>query len=316
MKKYLTFAVIGIIAIGILLIIVGQATVLNSWFPGWFSQTNATHTILKSIGVALLGSGVFTAIIKSDQYSKVFSDVIGEVIWSKKFIERRSDKKAMWSMISKVIYEEKFPLISDEIEDIITTEYFPTSHEYYIENYELTYNISNVNDDFWKHSELLKVTVKTSPSYTSIMYPFITAIDLPDENIADDLTDYIIEELYINGTLQDPDYPAYTKDEKYLNHRLTLNLSGSDTYNVLLKRTKILCKKSNPDKTFFAKNIIKNLKVTIMIDAGINFAFKKMGTVKNFMCQDPIVNNNIKVLTYNYNGLILPHQGFVIIFKL
>ena len=130
MRKFFTSAVFGFFCAGVILVVIGETHYLSqlSWvLPFKISETSSIHIIIKSLGDALIGSGVFTAIIKSSEYSQVFSKIIGDIIWSKKFIEKRSDKQDMWSMISRLIYQEKFPLISDEMENIITTEYFPTS---------------------------------------------------------------------------------------------------------------------------------------------------------------------------------------------
>lgn len=312
--KFFTSTVFIFLACGVLLIIIGQGDLLMQWFPKWFTPKSSIHSILRSIGFALLGSGVFTAIIKSSEYSTVFSNVIGETIWSKKFIEKRSDKKQMWSMISKILYEEKFPQISDEIEEIITEVYFPTSHDYYLENYEIFINITNVNDDFYSQEETVNVTVKPNSTKKVIPYNISTAIDMPPANV-EDKTDCIIQEFSVNGTLQHPVNETKNKDKNYFHHQLHIDLQYSDSYDLVVKRCKILCKKTNPDKRFSAKNVIKNMNVSIIADSSINLSFYKMGTVKDFIEADVQKNNGVKVSSWSYKGLILPHQGYIIILK-
>jgi hypothetical protein len=40
-----------------------------------------------------------------------------------------------------------------------------------------------------------------------------------------------------------------------------------------------------------------------------------MGTIKEFIKCDEDVNNGVKIVSWKYNGLMLPHQGFIVIFK-
>jgi hypothetical protein len=121
--KYLQFftsAVCLSLLAGTILIIPGATDFLHHLLPDLIPVQSPIQTIIKTIGVTFVGSGVFSAIIKSSEYSEIFANVIGEIIWSKKYIQQRTDKKEIWSMVSRLTYDEKFPLISNEIEDIIT----------------------------------------------------------------------------------------------------------------------------------------------------------------------------------------------------
>jgi hypothetical protein len=121
--KYLQFftsAVCLSLLAGTILIIPGATDFLHHLLPDLIPVQSPIQTIIKTIGVTFVGSGVFSAIIKSSEYSEIFANVIGEIIWSKKYIQQRTDKKEIWSMVSRLTYDEKFPLISNDIEDIIT----------------------------------------------------------------------------------------------------------------------------------------------------------------------------------------------------
>lgn len=318
MRRFVNTAVFGFLFTGVILVIIGEThylSQLSKGLPFQINENSSLHTIIKSIGDALIGSGVFTAIIKSSEYSQVFSKIIGDIIWSKKFIEKRSDKREMWSMISRLMYQEKFPLISDEMENIITTEYFPTSHQYYIENYNVIVNITEHNHDFWKHDESITITLKPTSSSTKINFSFRSAIDLPLSGA--DCTSYVIEEFLVNGVREDidPQNVEEITESKYLKHSLSVHLNGSDSYDLLLKRSKILCKITNPYKTFVSQSIIKNLSLTVMMKSGMDIGFHASGTVNKFIEGEDQVNNGVKVKTWSYKGVILPHQGFILIFK-
>lgn len=41
----------------------------------------------------------------------------------------------------------------------------------------------------------------------------------------------------------------------------------------------------------------------------------KMGTIGEFKQSLEQINNGVKITTWIYNGVILPHQGFMLLFK-
>lgn len=312
--KYLTIPIILFFSLGLLLIVAGSANYAPKIIPRLFHSGAVINPILKSLGGALIGSGVFTVIIKSSEYSKIFSNIIGEIIWSKKFIEKRSDKNDIWSMVSRLIYNEKFPLISDEIEEIITTKYFPTEHQYYIEDYSFTFNVTSQNENFYKYVESITFLLKATDSRIKVNHNFISSIDLPFENIADD-TNLTIDFLSINGEKITPPYIEPIKDGSVKHYKCPIQLYNKNEYKIILNRTKVLCKKTNPDKRFFATSIIKNMKITCIYGHDVNVSFNKMGTINDFENTLNTSNNGVNVYTWEYKGLVLPEQGFIILFK-
>lgn len=313
--KFVTNLAVIFFVAGTLLIIVGQTSLLHYVNSGWISKGAAIHTVIKTVGGALVGSGVFTAMLKSSQYAKIFSNIIGEIVWSDRFIAQRKDKLQIWSMISKQVYEAKFPQISDEIEEIITKEYFPTNHDLYLDEPETTINIRSYNDEFWESEETLKVTIRPKNSEFSLPYPLNTLIDLADDGCTEDITSLEILELSINGVSKLGSISIPYKDEKYLRHEMNLPLGGSEEYKIFCKRKKVVCKKTNPDKIFSAKSIMRNVTVNVIFSHGIHFELFSMGTVKKFVKQDPQTNGGTTICSWEYKGLVLPHQGFIMIFK-
>ncbi|HEX7847444.1 MAG TPA: hypothetical protein VF476_16700 [Chitinophagaceae bacterium] len=317
--KFFTSTVFISLAIGIILIIIGTSDFLVYLLPNLVSNTSPVHAIVRTIGAAFIGSGVFTAIIKSSEYSEIFSNVIGEIIWSKKYLEKRTDKKEIWSMISRLTYDEKFPLISEQIEDIITNHYFPVKHNYYVENYDLCLNVINhpSNTDYWIHEEVISCIVKPINANEKIFYGFMSSIDLPESNTDEnpDLTSFKLSSIVVNGI--DVEIPALKTIQTpgQLTHEAAIPLQHESEYSLVIKREKILSKRKNPDKRIFAPFIIKDVKATVILDVGMNLDFHKMGTIHEFKKSEEHINGGVKVVSWTYHGLILPAQGFIIIFK-
>jgi hypothetical protein len=318
LPKFLTNVVFNFLFIGCVLIILSQLDIykymfnLNDWMDHVLKGT------FKLVGGALIGSGVFTAIIKSNSYTNIFSNIIGEIIWSQKFIERRSDKMKIWSMVSKIIYEAKFPRISDAIEEIITSEYLPIDKNYYLDDYEFTVNITDHNQDFWNQNETISFTIIPKSNDFEFEHTFATSIQLPPSGDGlNDLTDFKVTRIMVNGVDWSGDIPQFEIKDGYLRHSFPVSFKENcGEYRVSLQREKTVYKKSNLDKRLFMVTIVNNMKLTLITNNGMHIDFHKMGTVKEFITIDPQINSNTKIMSWIYKGLILPHQGLIVIIKL
>lgn len=403
--KWLTSIAAIYLIIGISLIVAGQMHFLSYLIPNWFSENSPVHSVVKTIGAALVGSGVFTSMIKSSAYAKIFSNILGEIVWSKKYVEQTSttEKMRIWRTVSKVLYEEKFPKISDDIEDIITSHYFPTSHNFYLEGHSLIINICDHpdNKDFWIQKETIEFTLVPNSDENEIIYKTTGNIDLPPfainkkneagngndldsqalsrsvitqkgtlttskelsndekqvnhsqqdelneqlnstaenmlqaennvtlvdeftdhtafqtlaEKALTDLTDFNTYEILVNGESRlDAQKKPYKEDAQMI-QSLELRLVKSAEYKVVIRREKCVYKKTNPDKRFFANSIIKGLKVTVISDINLDCHLHKMGTIKSYSPGYAEIHGSVKITSWHYDGVILPHQGYIVIFK-
>jgi hypothetical protein len=296
---------------------ISQTNYLNYIFPNFIPTGSPLNSIIKTIGAAFIGSGVFTAVIKSSEYTDIFTKIIGEIIWSKKYIEHRKDKKEIWSMVSRLMYNEKFPDISDDLESIIAKHYFPVDHNFYSTNYEFIINLSNcaVDDEYWHQTETTNVTIKAQNAEQEIPYRFSGNIDLPERDNGNDLTKYEITQLTVNGKDETFRIPPATKSGNLMTHSVELLLKNAEEYKISIQREKTVNKKTNPDKRFFASNIIKDFKLTVIMEKDCIVNLHKMGTIGEFIQVMEQTNNGVKITTWNYNGVILPHQGFMLLFK-
>lgn len=316
LSKFFTGVVLSTIVIGTSLIVIGQTEYFHILWPNLFPTNAAFNQVLKSTGAALIGSGVFTAITKSKEFTEIFSEVIGEIIWSKKYIEKRKDKKEIWSMVSRLTYDEKFPLISEEIEDIISNYYFPTSHNFYTENYDFILNISDENEFFWTQEEVVTVLLHPVNSKEKLKYRFYSTIHLPlrEENIQD-LSHCSITSVFVNGEKTNLWSAEHFIEGRQLKLNCEIELKNSDSYTLVINRRKIVSKKSNPYKRVFAPYIIKNAKITVIMKSTMKIDFHKMGTINEFRKGTSYVNGDIRIDHWTYEGLLLPYQGFIIIFN-
>lgn len=118
-----------------LFIILLIAGILILYISSWQDISLYFQNILEKIGLAVLSSGVFAAVLKSLQFTGIFKKEIEKIVLGTKFVENRNDLPKLWKKVSKSVYEKKFPDISDELDDLILESYLPTKQKYYYQDF-------------------------------------------------------------------------------------------------------------------------------------------------------------------------------------
>lgn len=313
--KFLTAGVIIVFLSGVIFFMIGEFDLAGQFLVD--SWAKPISSLCRAIGIAFMGSGVFSGIIRSSTYMDIFSETLGEIIWSDKYIQSRGDKEQVWSMVSKTLYNQKFPAISGELEKIVKQVYFPMPYNFYLEDYEYTLNITGVpgNDLFLNKDETIKLIIKPINKSEEIEYVLGGDIDLVSDHAVVDITSCTFSQLKVNGKDVDftVDDTGTTTKKQY--HKVTLKLSGHDQYTIEIKKDKVVYRKTNPETRFYARYIVNKLRVTIITNSSIKMGFHKAGTVNEFKKEAEVINGDIKMRTWIYDGIILPHQGFIAVLQ-
>ena len=106
------------------------------------------NNLLEKIGFVGLTSGVFASVLKSIQFTGLFQEELTKIISGSEFLNNRKDLPDLWKKISKSIYAQKFPEISDLLENRILTTYFPMDTNHYNEDLVVSIIIHDINDDY------------------------------------------------------------------------------------------------------------------------------------------------------------------------
>ena len=110
--------------------------------------TDSWNNLIEKIGFIGLTSGVFASVLKSIQFTGLFKEELTKIISGTEFLNNRKDLPELWKKISKSIYDQKFPEISDLLEDRILTTYFPMNNNHYNEDFIVSIVIHDISDDF------------------------------------------------------------------------------------------------------------------------------------------------------------------------
>lgn len=268
-------------------------------------------SLLEKAGLTVLSSGIFAAVLKSLQFTGIFKDEISKVMIGTDFIKNRNDLPQLWKDISKTIYKSKFPHISDFLEDRILNDYFPTNAQFYYEDYSVSINIHEINENF-------DIAYTQTCEYRVILDNNVEEVQLSLESQIsddDDSTTSILNKLeffLIDGVNIELKEDSTTID----NPKKTLYkipLKGKKEFNIKSKYNRKYPLKNENYKLFRMKYITHGMHVSVNFPNDVRVSFFNIGLINGFKNLNEDFPNHI--CRIHRNDIILPQQGFGMSFE-
>lgn len=285
-------------------------SILLLWISEWGVFHSKFNSILEKFGFAIFSSGVFAAVLKSIQFTGLFKEEIEKVILGTDFIKNRRDLPELWRTISQTLYKRKFPKISQELENRILNTYFPIKTEYYYEDYIVTINIEDINEDFIiTYTQTCKYNVILDKELSETHLTLKTAISQPEDSPSP------INEIVffkINGENLEPKEDEDTIDDEAA-RKFIIPLIGKGPFQIHSKFKRKYSLKGENYKLFRMNTFTKNMDVTISYPPNVCVSFFNVGNVQFFEKQHIEVKNSIS--RTHKNDVILPYQGFGMSFE-
>lgn len=265
--------------------------------------------ILTQAGIAILSSGVFAAALKSRQFTGLFKVELEKIILGSEFIKNRKDLPDLWKTISKSIYREKFPLISEELEHIILKHYFPTDHDFYYENFHVDIEIKEITDDFViKYVQTSRYTVIMSDDKTDSVLIQESEIDQDAETPVLNRLDFF----KINGVEQDLEEDDTTKNNP-TKSKYIIPIVGENKYKIHSQYSREYSLRRENYKKFCMKYITRGMIVVVDYPKDVNVSFFNIGMVDSF--SEHLAKRENRIIGIHEKGVILPYQGFGLSFE-
>lgn len=267
--------------------------------------------LVEKVGFIALTSGVFAGVLKSIQFTGLFKDELQKVISGSDFLTNRKDLEDLWKKISKIIYSQKFPEISDLLEDRILNTYFPTNKNHYNEDLVVTIVIHEVTDDLVIHyTQTLEYNAVLDSDKNSTSLNFKSTIT----NI-DSLTEiYDMLSFKVDGEeLKDSLDIIDNAENNEINYSFEHVLSGKTKFSVHQKMERKYSLKGENFKMIRFNTFVKNADVSISFPEYLEVSFFGIGVVQEFI---PIHSDVKNVICRRHReDLILPRQGFGLSFN-
>lgn len=269
------------------------------------------NNLLQKIGFVGLTSGVFASVLKSIQFTGLFQEELTKVISGTEFLNNRKDLPELWKKISKVIYAQKFPEISDLLEDRILTTYFPMNKNHYNEDFIVSIIIHDIDDNFvinYTQTIEYNAILDSENNISNIGYTE-TITDDEGTKEKNELLSFKIN----NKEIDLAKCRKVKKENGKIQHIHNMQISGQNKFKIFLKVKNTYSLKGENVKLLRFNTITKNVDVTVSYKNNIEVAFFNVGVVNDFV---PIHTGIENSLSRRHRGdLILPRQGFGLSFN-
>lgn len=281
------------------------------WFGLYEAKEANLQEFAKASGKAMIAGGVFAVLVKYMQFMEIFKNELLKIIYGTEYLEKRKDLPDIWVRVSKVLFNNKFPQISNEITDDVKRMYFPTDHVLYYKDYEQLIEVELLD----KKTEKVKVT-QTS-RYT--VYPKDDA-DLFSHESKNTLhfkerseVSFKIIKYTVDGTDVVPNIKEEVIDNSLVTNYSVDIMDKKKEYKFHTVAEKTYSLKSDCVMGQWKKFIIQNLNVKVHLIGDLSLEFYNIGTIRPFINKSSFIDKNYK--EYEYKGLIYPRQGYLFFIK-
>lgn len=293
-----------------ILIITGVSIIYASSFKEEIGEY--LSDILEKIGLSVLSSGVFAAVLKSMQFQGVFREELEKIVLGTKFLDKRTDLNKLWKKVSKSVYSKKFPEISNELNNLILETYLPTKHQYYYEDFRCTIKINELSEEgIMKYVQSYSFIVCLAKGEDKADLENTLTLDKISghESYVNERTHYKIDGV---DKLNEAKKESFeTESEKKTKYKYTVH--HKKKFHVDISEERTVCIEHDNFKLFRTNKITKGMDVSISYPTNVKVSFFNIGLInrfeKNHIEHDRIISRIHK------KGLILPHQGFGMTFS-
>lgn len=190
-------------------------------------------------------------------------------------LNKRNDLPEIWENVSKVLFENKLPAISNTVTTDVKNTYLPKDHILYYEDYEQTIEIELIDKD----KELIKVTQKSN----YIIYPTDKGCNTPlttnnsiNYGNKKDLVSFTLNSFSINGKIQNIQVKEIDeKDKKQLKHSFTFKLDKIGKNKIEHTISKTYSLKTDCVIGTMKNAIVNNFSLMITLKGGFIHRFSR-----------------------------------------
>lgn len=264
-------------------------------------------SIIEKIADILVIGAALGYLSNAALFLDLFKKDLEEIVIDNKHLELRSDIEIIWDRVTRVLFNSRFEKISEYLLPLIRDNYFPKNKSVYYDNYTSDVKIS------WEgNPEDEVLNVKMENKYI-VISENRDKIEIPWKSWTKPSEEYkiITNQLFIDGKeIKD----IKRKEENEFGEEtfeMTIPLCDKDRYDVRAFLEKQYSFKNDFFRAYSASYIMNGMILSISHPADMIVELVDRGTCYKF----EKISQTSTTLVARYNGLILPHQGYVLVMK-
>lgn len=150
--------------LGIVLLVF--ASTCADWIDSSPYIWNGTSKIIRDLSTAIIGAGVFAAVLKSSQFSEIFQKNIHDVFYNPHLTVDYEENVKKWKTLTHSMFVKCLPGMTIQATDKIVETFFDNELDYHFENMEVIFDIEMVTKINAKITIKTKMNVVVSPGRT------------------------------------------------------------------------------------------------------------------------------------------------------
>ena len=275
----------------------------------WGEHPATWLKIAGQIGQLFAVGGVFSFLLTYEGFTSAFQDALQKVIYTSAILQHRDDISDIWSMVSKEVFNRKFPAIQDPLLDIITKEYFPsTDTNCYYYNIKQVYKIT-VKDKDNGVIDIEERRTLTLRADNTKEFHYIMQNQTKMKESKDNIDDYFTHHHFIVNGDRRENVCSITKEGETGFMKYDVTLKDETSYSIDQRFSHLQDLDDDNFICFRAKYLIQNMDIELIYDSqDIIVDFYANGTINSF--ENIIDEEGHKRFTYD--GLVLNKQGYVV----
>ncbi|WP_417826011.1 hypothetical protein [Thalassospira povalilytica] len=275
--------------------------------------------IAGSIGQATLAGGVFNALVKSNTFSEIFSEILRKIIYAEDNLKSRKDIENIWEKVTKAYMSWKFDEITPHILQDIKNRTISNQNYYYKETRRIV-KIRWENEET-KESISEDETVKTTIIPHSKNEKISIKFEHNPDNTEEDEKPYIkVESLCID------EIPSFKLEDHLKTQKnrtiYDIELTGKPKYTLTRKTKKIRPINAEPDSRYLFRTFVQNWHLHVEVASkDLAVFYKAIGQTSshedNFLGEkgdhnkatiDSPINISGKSILHPWSGYMLVRQ--------
>lgn len=293
--------------VGLALFILAYVVVPAQDYPTW-------HDAAKSLGQAVLVSGLVGLLTYSFKFIGIFREAVHEVMFSTEHLSSRKDLHELWSKVTSAICQEKFPQLGERLRADVLAKYVPAEKDFYYSHYSRECSIGVDGDDpdtITLHEEL-DFRLHPADPLKEVVYTYRST---SDSRTPADVARLSLHRLDIDGE----DHQVGMTEKEYvdefgkkgLQQSYAITLKGKESYRIRRTMTRRLCISTDPVIEFSSDEFILGCTAKFRsMEPTLVPVFQSVGT-GDFDDQS-MGPEGIWSVHREFEGLMFPDQGYIL----